>query len=81
MDRLKQIIGPAPSELSGEELLQRVKKERLRVSAALEAYSYRPAPKAAKAKKGKIGKSVQGLLLELGLSEEEFLDAAREVKK
>jgi hypothetical protein len=44
MKRLTEIIGPAPSELSLEEFLPRLRKERDRVLAGLEAFRNGTAP-------------------------------------
>ena len=79
MKRLAQLIGPAPSELSKEKLFERIRMERTRVSKALEAYSYR-APKKKKAKP-KIKKDIKTLLSDLGLTEEEFLDAKKDIER
>ncbi len=79
MERLKEIIGKAPSEMTKEELMERVRKERKRVSTALDAYSYSPPSKKKKTKKPKLAKSTKEMLAELGLTEEEFLAAKEDL--
>lgn len=80
MRRLVEIIGKAPSEMTKEELMERVKKERKRVSSALDAYVYTP-PSRKRKKKPKLAKSTKELLVELGLTEEEFLEAKKDLEE
>lgn len=80
MERLVEIIGKAPSEMTKEELMESVKKERKRVSTALDAYAYSP-PSKRKKKKPKLAKSTKELLVELGLTEEEFLEAKKDLER
>lgn len=80
MHRLRDIIGPAPSEMKKEELMERLSKERQRVVKALDNYAYKPQRKTKK-KKPKLAKSTKELLAELGLTEEEFVDARNELKE
>ena len=83
MERLKRIIGKAPSECSKEELLERVGKERKRVGETLERYLSKPwQPRKGRGKApAKPTKTVAKLLEGLGLSEEEFLEAKRELEE
>lgn len=81
MERLKRLIGPAPSECSQEELLERVRAERRRVATALDAYSYRPPSQRKPPKKPKVKKGIKEILAGLGLTEEEFLAAVEEKKR
>jgi len=80
MHRLTRIIGPAPSELSEGELLARIRVERERVSKTLQGYMTKP-QRAKKPAKGKTSKSMKMLLEELGLTEEEFLAAKRDLEE
>lgn len=79
MKHLKRIIGPAPSELSKDELLGRIKKERVRITTALDAYFYRAPSKTSKKKKS-VAKDVKSLLAEMGITEEEFLAAKKDLE-
>ena len=79
MKRLKDIIGPAPSECTKEELLARLKKEHQRIETALDAYAYHAPSK--KPAKRKVAKTVRQLLEELGISEEEFLAAKKDLEE
>lgn len=79
MKRLATIIGPAPSDCTKEELLARIKKERGRVERALDSYSYHPSSR--KPPKTKVAKTIQQILGELGISEEEFLAAKKDLEE
>lgn len=84
MERLKEVIGPAPSEMSDEALLARLAEERKRVGEALEGF-FKNKGKAKRkrkpAKKRKAKKpSAEQLLLELGMTEEELLAARDELR-
>ena len=77
MERLSEIIGPAPSEMSFEELLKKITLERYRISTIL--YTYRTAPIAAPRKAGSPAKAkkvtktaVQKLMAAEGISAEEL---------
>jgi hypothetical protein len=50
MEKLKLIIGPAPSELPLEDLIEKLSQERLRVSLALQKAVVAPKKAASKAK-------------------------------
>ena len=85
MDRLKRIIGPAPSELTAEALVRKVEGEHRRVGGMLQAFRERP-PKGARKKKAPKPKAVKNKDLiaaaeELGLSVEEFINLAKEQKE
>ncbi len=80
MHRLRDIIGPAPSEMNKEKLMERLTKERKRVAKALDNYTYKPQSKKKK-KKTKLAKGTKELLAGLGLTEEEFLEARNEIKE
>jgi len=80
MKRLREIIGPAPSEMSPEKFLERLRSERKRVSEVLQQFRRQPQKKkkksqGARAKKVK-GPSLQESFLtklkEKGLTLEEF---------
>lgn len=79
MNRLTDIIGPAPSELSKEALLARLQTERKRVSLALDPSTYKKTKGKGKGKKGKRKKTAAEQLAALGMTEEEFLAARKEV--
>ena len=86
MDRLKRIIGPAPSELTAEALVWKIEGEHRRVSGMLQAFRERP-PKGARKKKAapkpKAAKNKDLIKAaeELGLSVEEFIALAKEQKE
>ena len=65
MNKLKLIIGPAPSELSYEALLARLSKERERISSVIEKMRMPRAKKAKVKKKKKATKVSQADLLKL----------------
>ena len=80
MDRLQEIIGKAPSELSSEEFLPRLKEERNRVRREMDNYLFTMAPskagkgrKPSQAKKAKQYDELRARLERLGLDPEEVL--------
>lgn len=82
MDNLSRIIGPAPSEMSFEELQKKLSEERSRVTKAIESTRFTtPKPKRASTKpksKRVTAKALQQLLDGTGISLEEL---EKELKK
>ena len=81
MDKLTKIIGPAPSEMSDEEFALRLRKERVRVTTALEKFSYAKVSKPRAKAKPLLTPQEQKLktaLEELGMTPEEFVEAYKE---
>jgi len=82
MERIVNIIGRAPSEISDEELFERLTKERERVVTSLQ--NYRPAAKKATRKpsisteKKKMDKLLLDACKELGVTPEELLAMTKE---
>jgi len=85
MNKLTKIIGLAPSELSEEEFFAKLRAERLRVSTSLEEFKNRPIKATRKATTQKQRKlkfpskdeRLKAALKELGMTEEEFIEAAK----
>jgi len=82
MDKLVKIIGPAPSEMTDEEFAIRLRKERVRVTTALEEYSYQAKTSKPRAKAKPLLSSqerkLKTALEELGMTPEEFVEAYKE---
>lgn len=80
MDKLRRIIGPAPSEQTPEEFRERLRLERRRVAEALESYRTRAQPSrgAKKPKVPKIPEAIQRTLRELGVTLEEYKEIRKE---
>lgn len=77
MNNLSRILGPAPSELSHEELLSKLTTERNRVREAFTRFREAPMRKASKAAKKKTTRT---LIKNSGFSVEELLAMIEEEK-
>ena len=71
MEALVRVIGPAPSEMSFEELEEAIKKEHSRVSRGLEAGA-RPTKRKMKAKVATATRKAKSLEEKYGMSLEEM---------
>ena len=83
MDKLKRIIGPAPSEQTPEEFREKLRLERRRVAEALESYRTRAQPSRGtrKPKVPKIPEAIQRTLKELGVTLEEYKELRKEFER
>lgn len=73
MERLVRLIGPAPSELSKEALIEKLKTERLRVTASLQAFrTTAPTQKKKEASPAKKKDPLETIAFQAGLSVEEL---------
>lgn len=86
MDRLKEIIGPAPSELTPEALVRKIEGEQRRTSSMLTAFREQPVKR--KRKSGKppkprkaTNKDLKETAAEMGMSVEEFIALAKKQKE
>ena len=68
MDKLRTIIGPAPSEIPFEDLIKRLAPERERVRQALARFRASPPPRKKSSKKPKANAELSKLLKETGMS-------------
>lgn len=88
MERLKRIIGLAPSEMSPGELREKLRSERLRVSSMLQAFREAPlkgSPKkgggARKGRKKDQTKEFIKMAEELNMTVEEAIELAKRMKE
>ena len=85
MDKLVKIIGPAPSEMSDEEFALRLRKERVRVTTALDEYSTKARASKPRAKAKPLltaqEQKLKTALEELGMTPEEFVEAYKEQQR
>ena len=81
MDKLVNIIGPAPSELSQADLLTRVRTERERVRRAIELFKGRMLTRPKGGKKGLTKKAINEILKDAGLTPEQLNEFLVQEKK
>jgi len=87
MQTLPTVIGPAPSELSHEAFLEKLRKERQRVKEALSSFREKKRLKVTEPKKKRATpktkgvKMMQDLASSLGISEEELLTRMEKLTK
>ena len=81
MDKLVNIIGPAPSELSPPDLLIKIRTERERVRRAIELFKGRMLTPRKGRKKGLTKKAINEILEESGLTPEQLNEFLREEKR
>jgi hypothetical protein len=86
MNRLVKIIGNAPSEISYEALLERLKIERVRVSASLDMFKTTPSRRVAvrTAAKPKTSNGIPQKIIDAckaaNITIDEFLETQRQLK-
>jgi hypothetical protein len=85
MNRLIKIIGDAPSEIPIEVLIERLKLERVRVSASLDMYKMQPSRKVATTTiKTKIPAGIPQKIIDAcraaNITIDEFLETQRQLK-
>jgi len=78
MQTLVSIIGEAPSEVSEEVFLERLRKERLRVVTALDAFKYSPPAKKKAVGIAKKYSALEQQLKALGMTVDEFIAKAKQ---
>ena len=84
MEKLRKVIGPAPSEMADVELEEKLRKERFRVTSALENFKATPKKSSSssspKTKTTAVAKKVIQACKELGITVEEFLELRAELE-
>lgn len=79
MERLTSIIGPAPSELSHEALLARLRLERERIREALQAFRESTSPRQSRSKSPvPKGDPLDRIAASLGMTKEEMVALIKE---
>lgn len=86
MDRLKEIIGPAPSELTPEALVRKVEREQRRSSAMLAAFREQPVKRSRKSgappkPRKATNKDLKEAAEAMGLSVEDMIALAKTQKE
>lgn len=86
MNRLIRIIGLAPSELSIDALIERLKVERVRVAASLDMFKLQPSRRIPTAKitqpkmSSRVAQKIIDACKAANISIEEFLETQRQLK-
>jgi len=83
MNRLPSVIGPAPSELSIEDFIVKLRAERQRVVQALHDFKigYSKKPKTKKKAKSKIDPELKAMMEEYGMSMDDVIEFAKGLKR